>query len=460
MNAMIRKMSFVLLLIGSITTACKKTEELTVTTATPTNVTETTATLGGNVTNDGGNPVTERGICLSDESNPTIDDANDVHFEMGSGLGAFTDNYEGFDPNTTYHVRAYAKNANGVAYGEDITFETTASAACSVVNVPSGANITTATTWTAGNVYVLDGWVTLTSTLTIQPGVVVKFKPGARLNVNSGRVIAEGTSSDRIVFTSIKDDAHCGDTNGDGTATAPAAGDWVCVYLNGGSSHSFTYCDFLYAGQSDNPYNNAVRITVAGSSFTFDHCVFAHTKSVTSNSESFAFYGGFYMIDNTVSVFTNNVFYDNDRPIYLDVNYNFDTSNSFSNPLNPSEKNTRNAIWTYTSLKANYTTTYSETEVPYVIDGYYQGANNHTFNIGPNVVVKFSLSAGLKTQTSRPLNIDGTAILTSIEDDDYGGDTNGDGTATSPSKGDWDGIWNGNTSSYISGANILYPAHP
>ncbi|HQD12537.1 MAG TPA: hypothetical protein PLW43_06310 [Chitinophagales bacterium] len=464
MNKMMKKTGRWLLAISCIISACSKTEDnngtLTVITAAPSDITQTTAVLGGNVTDDGGNNVTEKGICLSDEPNPTITDPNDIFFEMGSGLGAFSDTYEGFEPNATYYVRAYAINSSGTSYGESVAFTTGESEACSVVSLAANANITTNTTWTAGNVYVLDGWVTLSATLTIEPGVVVKFKPNARLNVNSGQVLAEGTAENRIVFTSYKDDNYCGDTNGDGDATSPAKGDWTCVYLNGGNDHMFTYCDFFYAGANDNPYNNAVRISVAGSSFTFDHCVFAHTKSVSSNSASYAFYGGFYMNDNSVSVFTNNVFYDNDRPIYLDVNYNFNPSNSFSNPLNPSEKNTRNAIWTYTSGKSNYTTTYSETEVPYVIDGYYQGALNHTFNIGANVVVKFSTSAGLKKQTSRPLNINASAILTSIKDDTYGGDTNGDGNASSPAKGDWDGIWNGDTQSYMSGANILYADHP
>ena len=83
------------------------------------NITETTATGGGNIKSDGGLPVTERGICWSNLSNPTI--AND-HTSDGKGNGAFVSNLTGLTPNKQYNVRAYATNNKGTVYGNQLSF--------------------------------------------------------------------------------------------------------------------------------------------------------------------------------------------------------------------------------------------------------------------------------------------------------------------------------------------------
>ena len=92
-----------------------------VTTATVTNITSTSVTCGGNVTNSGSMPVTARGICYGTSPNPTI---ADNHTNDGTGPGAFTSNLTGLTSGTLYYLRAYATNSLGTTYGENTVFIT------------------------------------------------------------------------------------------------------------------------------------------------------------------------------------------------------------------------------------------------------------------------------------------------------------------------------------------------
>lgn len=94
-----------------------------VTTTAVTGTTKTTAATGGAVTYDGGGAITARGIAIGAGANPTI--AGSV-IAGGTGTGTFTTNLTGLTKYTTYHVRAYATNSAGTAYGADITFTTLA----------------------------------------------------------------------------------------------------------------------------------------------------------------------------------------------------------------------------------------------------------------------------------------------------------------------------------------------
>ena len=100
----------------------KKMYPPTVTTAAVTNINKTTATAGGNVTNDGGINVTERGVVFSTSQNPTVADSK---VTSGSGTGAFTCNLTGLEEGKTYYIRAYAMNVVGIGYGEQVDFTVT-----------------------------------------------------------------------------------------------------------------------------------------------------------------------------------------------------------------------------------------------------------------------------------------------------------------------------------------------
>jgi RHS repeat-associated protein len=128
------------------------------------------------------------------------------------------------------------------------------------------------TTWTvAGSPYVLNGNVTVAAgaTLTIDPGVVVKFNGTLReLRVN-GTLSAVGTSSSHIVFTSYQDDSAGGDTNGDGTATQGQPGQWYRVSVTSGNGNSrLQYADVRYGSfGTSTPYSNgALYASTAGTS--------------------------------------------------------------------------------------------------------------------------------------------------------------------------------------------------
>lgn len=95
-----------------------------VTTIAVTGITQVFAVSGGEVTKDGGDGNTVRGIVWSTTSNPTI--TSNVVTDGGTGKGSFISNISGLTAFTTYHVRAFATNSAGTVYGKDILFITLA----------------------------------------------------------------------------------------------------------------------------------------------------------------------------------------------------------------------------------------------------------------------------------------------------------------------------------------------
>lgn len=86
-----------------------------------TDITPTSATSGGEIDDAGDSPITQKGVCWSTSANPTTADncSND-----GTGSDDFVSNLTGLTSSTMYHVRAYAINEAGTAYGNQRTFTT------------------------------------------------------------------------------------------------------------------------------------------------------------------------------------------------------------------------------------------------------------------------------------------------------------------------------------------------
>ncbi len=100
-------------------------------------ITYNSATLGGNVTSDGGASVSGRGVCRStSDSTPTIAEGATCT-SMGSGTGVFTGSVGSLTPSTFYYYAAYATNSQGTAYSSTDSF-TTAS------NLPTGTDTSAA----------------------------------------------------------------------------------------------------------------------------------------------------------------------------------------------------------------------------------------------------------------------------------------------------------------------------
>jgi hypothetical protein len=154
------------------------------------NITSTSATSGGNITNDGGDAIMVRGVCWSTYHFPTIADAKTSN---GSGTGSYPSSLTGLTFNTTYYVRAYAVNNFGTWYGNEISF--TANSALPTLTTTSISNIMGTSASGGGNV-LTDGGVSVTA-----------------------RGVCWSTSSDPTTANS-----HTSDGSGTGSFTSSLAG--------------------------------------------------------------------------------------------------------------------------------------------------------------------------------------------------------------------------------------------
>jgi hypothetical protein len=105
--------------ITTTQTACPSLAVITTTAVS--SITQATAISGGTISYQGASAITARGICWSTSANPTLANSFTTN---GTGVGTFTANLTGLTAGTTYYVRAFATNASGTSYGNEVSFST------------------------------------------------------------------------------------------------------------------------------------------------------------------------------------------------------------------------------------------------------------------------------------------------------------------------------------------------
>ncbi len=367
-------------------------------------------------------------LCQYDTTNPIIND------------NQFTDNgsYAILMENTT--IGSYGDNfgsGNGYnGFGVSGTISGTA------IWTPGGTTFPYILT---GNLYVMAG-----TSLYLDPAVVVKCIPGSQLYVY-GSLYASGTNGYEVTFTSVRDDSICGDTNHDGTATEPAAGDWFGIYIYGDAGNDglaqFDYCDILYGG-------NSAAIDTNLRFFVSDpDCYFNHSSSMYSHQDGMRIEGASPTITNSTisgSLLAGlNVFGTASAPIVQNNEFNdngtyamiFNDGELQSMHGNTGSGNHYNGIYLDGNVYDNITLS-SEEGLPFILGNYVNVHTDAVLNIAAGTVFKNNSDGYL--YVSGTLDVLGTSvdpvIMTSIKDDTVDGDTNSDGSTTTPSPGDWHGI--------------------
>jgi len=302
-----------------------------------------------------------------------------------------------------------------------------------------------------GSPYISDGPIHILSgaTLSIEPGVVIKLKHGssrtpyAELKVE-GSLSAVGSESQKIVFTSLYDDEYGGDTNNDGDATQPAAGDWDWVYFKdsasilqnvivkyGGKLHS-SCCGEFPSYTYGAIYVDGGQLTISSStvekSATLGLWIKDSINSIITSSKfegintSWSKPAAIY-IENGSSTISNSTFQDNNICILAEnfaapnIENNTFTSNQTPiqiNTLLPTiidntfNDNTYNGIYlTDIAVPEGQTSiTWRKTNAPYIVNSLTL-ASELTLQIEPGVIINFLSNGGLNLQGC--LKANGTA---------------------------------------------------
>lgn len=311
-----------------------------------------------------------------------------------------------------------------------------------------GATLQANSHWeNAGIPYILDGTIVVptNTSLTIDPGVVIKGSSYWNNILIRGQLSILGTSGQPVFLTSWQDDTIGGDTNGDGTKSVPKGDQWGGIYFDPGSTGLVQNAECRYGGgdAAGMVQINQARVTVQ------------NVKFLNSGEDGLRISS---INDPQMVVIQQCVFQGNeDDGIQCNsaspriVSCSFSGNESTAMRLTGTSSPDFNGDLTAptdgihligATLQANSHWEYAG--IPYVLDGTISVPTNTSLTIDPAVVVKGS-SYWNNILIRGQLSILGTpaqpVFLTSWQDDTVAGDTNGDGTNSVPKKDQWGGVY-------------------
>jgi parallel beta-helix repeat protein len=279
--------------------------------------------------------------------------------------------------------------------------------------------------------YVLLGDVIVPAgrTLTINKGVTLKgIYYWYRLDIQ-GKLVANGTADSMITITSIKDDNHGGDTNKDGTVTAPARYDWggILFETSSDSTSVLNYCRIKYGTV---PSYGAAQIATLGAHPTISNC---EIKDVV--------YGVIAYQTSRVKISNTSIINSQYTPIAMSVSADPVMTNlTFTNAGWNAIGLISEVVGFNGTIKRRNVAGY--TNITYVLLGDLTINSGTNVDVEPGIVLKMNDNVGIWVNggfRAKGTVAGGEIIFTGIRDDNVGNpyDTNGDGQASAPGRGNW-----------------------